>query len=63
MLDARTGERRGRCSLIPEEFLAVWGYDKAAREAGGNPVAICEAAVIAAAIVAEGEALADCEVV
>eukprot|EP00972_Heterocapsa_arctica_P006617 967537-Heterocapsa_arctica.AAC.1 len=63
MLDARTGERRGRCCSIPEDLLAAWGYGKAARDAGGNPIAICEAAVIAAAMVAEGEALADCEVV
>jgi hypothetical protein len=63
MLDARTGDRRGRCCSIPEDLLAAWGYGKAAREAGGNPIAICEAAVIAAAIVAEGKALANCDVV
>jgi hypothetical protein len=63
MLDARTGERHGRCCSIPEDLLQAWGYGKAVRDAGGNPIAICEAAVIAAAIVAEGEALAGCEVV
>ena len=63
LLDARTGERRGRCCPVPEDLLEAWGYGEDVRSGGGNPIANCEAAVIAAAAMAEGHALAGHQVV
>ena len=62
LYDARSGRKSAACCSIPEKVLSAWGYDKQARQSG-NPIAICEAAVVAAAAVREAEALAEADVV
>ena len=33
-------------SQVPKELLALWGYSREVRDAGGNPIALCEASVV-----------------
>ena len=58
LFDARDGRRAAACCPLAEELLDAWGYGTAVRQEGGNPIAICEAAVIAAAALAEAPTLA-----
>jgi hypothetical protein len=49
--------RRGACGPIEQSILTGWGYGDEALSNGGNPIAICEAAAVAAAMVAEARHL------
>eukprot|EP00972_Heterocapsa_arctica_P083884 12360192-Heterocapsa_arctica.AAC.1 len=49
--------RRGACAPIDQSVLTGWGYNDEALREGGNPIAICEAAAVAAAMVAEAQHL------
>jgi len=62
LLDARGGRKVAGCCSIAESMLDTWGYPEARRQQGGNPIAICEAAVIATAALIEAPHLAGTDI-
>lgn len=62
LFDAATGRKTAGCNSMAESLLEVWGYSKEVRQQGGNPIAICEAAVIAATAYAEAPSLSGADV-
>ena len=46
MLGGSGDVRKAGFNQFPEQLLALWGYAAEVREAGGNPIALCEAAVV-----------------
>ena len=58
LFDARSGDRRGGFCTVPEDILCTWGYPAEVRAAGANPIALCEAGIVAEAMLREARSLA-----
>ena len=57
LADAVTGCRRGGYSAVTAESLTAWGFSPKRLEDGGNPIAPCEAAAVAKAMLREAPSL------
>ena len=57
-----TGKRTGAYLTFHQDTLDLWGYRQAKLEEGGNPIALCEGAMVPIALYTEASKLKHCDV-